>query len=70
MAHGHDIAAADEDVRLAERNACLYELRGSRHDEEGVPVELELRMVVRLAGILDGEIVQAELSLDAAQERP
>jgi len=53
VADGHDVAAADEDVRLAEGDAAVEELRGARDDEDGVAVELDLRMVVRLAGVLD-----------------
>ncbi len=68
VAHGHDVAAADEDVRLAESDAAVEKLRGARDDEDAVAVELDLRMVVRLAGVLDGEVVQAELGLDAIEE--
>jgi len=68
MAHSYDVAAADEDVRLAEGDAPIDELRRARHDEDGIAVELDLRIVVRLASILNGKVVQAELCLDAAQK--
>ena len=68
MTHGYDVAAADEDVRLAEGDAAVDKLRRARNDEDPVAIELELRVVVRLAGVLDGEVVQAELRLNAAQQ--
>ena len=38
------------------------------NDEQGVAITLDLRMLVRLAGILDGEIMQAQLRLHARQQ--
>ena len=68
MTHRDDVAAADEQMGFAERDAALDPLRGARHDEQRVAILLDLRMLVRLAGILDGEIVQAELRLHARQQ--
>jgi hypothetical protein len=63
-----DISAADEQMGLAERDAALDPLRGAGHYEQRVAILLDLRMLVRLAGILDGEIVQAKLRLHARQQ--
>ncbi len=38
------------------------------NDEDRVAVDLQLRALVRSMGVLDGEVVQAELALDAAEE--
>ena len=43
-------------------------LRGAGHDEQRVAILLDLGVLVRLAGVLDGEIVQAELRLHARQQ--
>ena len=51
-----------------EGDLAIDQLRRSGHDEQGVAVLLELRVLVRLAGILDGERVKVELSLDAVKE--
>ena len=42
----------------------LHDLRGARDDEERVAILLDLGMLVRLAGILDRQIVQPELGLE------
>src|SRR3954453_18249435 len=63
MAHRDHISLSDEKMRLAERDAAIHELRGSRHDEEASLVLLKLGPLMGLAGVLDGERVQVELSL-------
>ena len=68
MADGDDVAAPDEEVRLAEGDAAVDELRGPRHDEERLAVLLELRALMRLLGVLDRHLVQVELLLHAAQK--
>ena len=45
-----------------------YELRRPRHDEECVAILLELRPLMGMLRILDGEMVQAELVLHAVQQ--
>jgi hypothetical protein len=65
---GHDIAAPDEEVRLAEGDAAVHELRGSRDDEERLAILLEFWTLMRLLGVLDRHLMQIELPLDAAQE--
>ena len=68
MAHRHHVTAADEEMRLTESDAPVDQLRGPRDDEQRLPVPLDLGILMRLAGILDGEIMQAELRLDALQQ--
>jgi hypothetical protein len=41
--------------------------RGLQHDEEGITVDLELRPLVRVDRILDGELVQVELPTDGVE---
>jgi hypothetical protein len=53
---------------FAERDAALDPLRGAGDDEQRVAILLDFRMLVRLAGILDGEIVQTKLRLHARQQ--
>src|SRR3954466_12393638 len=67
MAHRDDVSLAHAEVRLAERNAAIHELRGSRDDEETGLVLLKLGPLMGLAGVLDGEWVQVELSLQPTQ---
>ncbi len=68
VADADDIAGADEQMRLAKGDATLEQLRGTGNDEERVTVLLELRPLVRVLGILDGEIVEVELPLDTQQK--
>ena len=68
MAHRHDVALADEDVRLAERDRAVDHLRGAGDDEQRVAILLDLGILVRLAGVLDGELVQVQLRLHATQQ--
>ena len=68
--HRHDVVLADEHVRLAEldvRRRAAH-LRRAQDHEQRVVVDLELRPLVRVVGVLDGEIVQVELALDLAQQ--
>jgi hypothetical protein len=53
---------------FAERDAALDPLRSAGHDEQRVAILLDLRVLVRLAGILDGKIMQAELRLHPRQQ--
>ena len=46
----------------------LDDLRGARHDEQAVAILLDLRPLMRVVGVLDGEIVQIELALHAGQQ--
>ena len=55
-------------MRLAERNSPVDRLGCARDDEQRLPILLDLRMLMRFAGILDGQIMQAELRLNPLQE--
>src|SRR5215213_5170768 len=68
MAHRDDVSLAHEEVRLAERNAAIHELHGSRHDEETGLVLFELGPLMGLAGVLDRERVQIELGLHLVED--
>ena len=68
MAHGHHISTPDEDVGFAEGDAPVDDLGGTCNDEERLAVLLELGMLVRLAGVLDGEGMQIELRLHPGQQ--
>jgi hypothetical protein len=67
VAHRDDVSLAHEEVRFAECDAAVHELRGPRHDEEAGLVLLKLGPLMGLAGVLDGERVQVELSLHLAE---
>jgi hypothetical protein len=68
VAHRDDVAAADEEMRLAEGDAAVDHLRRAGDDEQAVAVLLDLRPLMGVARILDGEVVQAELALNPPQE--
>ena len=68
MADGDHVAAPDEQVRLAEGDAPVEHLGRSRDDEQRLAVLLELGPLMGLEGVLDGEVVQAELRLELPQE--
>jgi len=68
MADRYDVAAADEQMRLAEGNPPLHHLRGAGYDEDAVAILLQLGMLMGLASILDGQRMQIELLLHALQK--
>ena len=55
MPHGRHISAPDKDVRFPEGDALVDDLGRSHDNEQRVAVLLQLRMLVRLAGVFDGE---------------
>src|SRR6266568_6127606 len=55
-------------MRFTESDAPVDQLRCARDDEQRFAVLLDLGVLMRLAGILDGQIMQAELRLHALQE--
>ena len=69
MAHRDEIAFADEQMRLAERDPAVDQLRGPRHDEQAFTVLFDFWPLMGGIGILDGEIVEVELFLHAGQKR-
>ena len=42
-------------------------MRGPQHDEQRIFVQLELGSLVRVVGVLDGEVVEPELLLHLPQ---
>ena len=64
VAHGDDESLPGKEEDLAEPNAVRLVLGRLEDDEQGLAVDLELRPLVRLDGILDGELVEAELASD------
>ena len=62
MSHRHDVVAADEDMGLAvSAFGRPQELRGTEHHEQRLLVDFELRPLVGVNGVFDGQIVKAEL---------
>jgi len=70
MADRHHVAGPHEDVRLADLQAPALGVHPGRaqHDEEAAIVELELGPLVRAQRVLDGQVVQPELLLYAAEQ--
>ena len=68
MADRHHVSGPDEQVRLAEGNLPVDRLGGARDHEQRLAILLDLRMLMSLAGILDGQVVQAELRLHPSQQ--
>ena len=68
MPDADDVARADEEMRLAEGDAALDQLRGARDDEQRIAILLELWPLMRMLGVLDGEVVQVKLALHPQQE--
>jgi hypothetical protein len=69
VAHGHHIAAAGEDVGLAELDLAFEELGGAQRDEHRAAVDFELRTLVRhqcLVRLLQPDPQKAPLGLDRA----
>jgi hypothetical protein len=68
MPYGHHISTPHEDVGFAEGDAPVDDLGRSCNDEERLAILLQLGMLVRLAGVLDGEGMQIELCLHPGQQ--
>ena len=43
MAHRHHIAAAGEDMRLAELDPVVGQLRGAQRDKDRIAIDFQLR---------------------------
>lgn len=67
MAYGHQEARAKEGVGFAILDALIDHLRGGHHHEQRIAVGLDLGPLVRVARILDGQVVQAEFLLQFQQ---
>src|SRR6478609_6952645 len=68
MSDSDHIAWPDEHVGLAKGDAAIDELRCAGDNEEGLAILLELRSLMRLLCIFDGEMVQVELLLDFVEQ--
>ena len=68
MPYGHHISTPHEDVGFAEGDPLVNDLGRSCNDEERLAILLQLGMLVRLAGVLDGEGMQIELCLHPGQQ--
>ena len=68
MTNRKHVAATCEKMRLAKGDPALDHLRRASDDKERFAILLDLRLLVRLAGILDGQCVKIELSLQAQQD--
>ena len=69
MAHRDHIAAPDEQMGFAEDDLLAHHMGRTRHHEDGVPVDFQLRALMGMAGIFDRQFMQAELRLNLAQQR-
>jgi hypothetical protein len=68
VAHGDNISVPDEDVGFAKGDTLVDDLGRPRDDEQRLAILLQLRMLVRLAGVLDGEGMEIELRLHPGQQ--
>src|SRR5262249_13485336 len=68
VSHRDYITATHKQVGLAESNPPLNHLRSTRDNEERVPVLLNLWVLMCLSRILNCQVVQSELCLDARQQ--
>jgi hypothetical protein len=58
VAHGQHVVLAHEDVDLADGQAIGADVHGVQDDEQRVAILLDLRPLVAVAGVLDGQLVQ------------
>jgi hypothetical protein len=65
-----EVVLAEEDMGLAELEVArrLRHVCGPQHHEHRVLVQLELRPLMRVVGVFNGEIVQPELLLHGAED--
>ena len=68
VAHGDHVARSRENVRLAELDLLVDDLRGAQRHEDRVPVDLELRALMREQRVLDREVVQVEALLHGLEQ--
>ena len=67
VAHADDEGRADEHRRFAIHDAILGEMRSARHDEQLVPVDVDLGQLMRGQRILDGQRMQVVVLLQPPQ---
>ena len=69
MTDRNKISFTYKQMGFAECNAVANHLSGARHDEQPVPVLFDLRSLVGVVRVFNGEIVQLELPLHTGQQR-
>jgi hypothetical protein len=69
MTDRNKISFADEKMRLSECDVVANQLGGARHDEQRVAILFDLRPLVGVVRVFNGEIVQLELPLHTGQKR-
>jgi hypothetical protein len=68
MPHRHDIAGADEEMRLAEGDLGFRHLNRPRHDEHRVAVLLDFWLLMSVRRVLNRQRMQMELGRDALEQ--
>src|SRR6185369_92082 len=63
MAHGNQVAAANEETCLAQGKAIIQPLAGFHGDEDGIAIDLQLGTLMGTIGVLNRELMKAELVL-------
>ena len=63
MSDADDMVRTDEDGRFAIGDAVCFQMGGARDHEELVAIHIDLRQLVRLERILDGQGMQSEIVL-------
>lgn len=68
MPDADDIAGADEEMRLAEGDAAIDQLRCAGDDEQGIAILFDFRPLMRVFCVFDRQIMQMELRLHPKQQ--
>ena len=55
-------------MRLAKRNSAIHHLRSTGNDEDALAIPLQLRMLMGVGGILNGQWMQIKLPLHPLQK--
>ena len=69
MTDRNKISFAYEQMGFAECDVVANQLSGARNDEQAVAILFDLRSLVGMVRVFNGEIVQLELPLHTGQER-
>ncbi len=64
----HHIAVPDKNVRFAERNLMVDDLRRARDHEQRIAILFDFRLLVSLRGVFDGQRMQVELGGNALEQ--
>jgi hypothetical protein len=68
VAYGDQIAGTDESMGFAEADVAVQQLGGVHGQEQRVAVGFDLRPLMRVLGVFDREIVQAEFLLQFVEQ--